>query len=183
MREVALYDPNRKPASWMELIQPPQYAVFFSEVESGVELTSDGRHLGPGMTHSCLIFDSLEEAEKYCRQKIEDIPKLRCDVFDSSGRVNSPVATLVGGRYQGRLQSPAKSTRMMQWAFLSMAASLPLFWYTWHTRGEEWMAAFFGVQLVVVGLRLLHWGYGMKEELRHRKVQSDLRKQENVNRS
>ena len=34
-----------------------------------------------------------------------------------------------------------------------------------------------GVQLVLIGLRLLHWGYSMNEELRTRKAQSDLRKQ------
>ena len=67
---------------------------------------------------------------------------------------------------------------MMRWALLAMAASLPLFWYTWKTRGEGWIASLFGVQLILLGLRLLHWGYGMKEELRYRKAQSDLRKQQ-----
>lgn len=95
MREVALYDPNRKPASWMELIQPTQYAVFFRDVETGSALTCDGRHLDPRMIGSCLIFDSLAETEQYCRQKIEHIPNLRCEVFDSHGRVNPPARTSV----------------------------------------------------------------------------------------
>ena len=33
------------------------------------------------------------------------------------------------------------------------------------------------VEFIVIGLRLLHWGYSMNEELRTRKAQSDLRKQ------
>ena len=66
----------------------------------------------------------------------------------------------------------------MRWAILTMAASLPLFWYTWKTRSEAWITSIFGGQLVLLGLRLLHWGYGMKEELRYRKAQSDLRKQQ-----
>ncbi|MBI3476642.1 MAG: hypothetical protein HY010_12995 [Acidobacteria bacterium] len=180
MREVALYDPNREPASWMEMIQPTQYAVFLCDTENRTELTSDGHSLGPGMTRSCLIFDSLDEAEQYCRRTIADIPRLRCDVFDSRGRVNPPVATFVDPQFEGSLDSEAKATRMIRWACLLIAASLPLFWYTWRTRGEGWVGAFFGVQFVFVALRLLHWGYSMKEELRNRKVQSDLRKQQNV---
>ena len=54
---------------------------------------------------------------------------------------------------------------MMRWAFVAMAGSFPLFWYTWKTRGEGWIASLFGIQLVLLGLRLLHWGYSMKEEL------------------
>jgi hypothetical protein len=180
VHEVALYDPDRKPTSWMEVIQPTQYAVFLCDVETGAEMTSDGHYLDPGMMRSCLIFDSLEETEQYCRRKIEGIPNLRCEVFDSHGRANPPVATFVGQRYEDRLESQAKAERMMRWAFLSLAASFPLFWYTWKTRGEGWIASFFGVQLVLVGLRLLHFGYSMKEELRYRKAQSDLRKQQNA---
>ena len=67
MQEVALYDPNRKPAGWRGVILPSQYAVFLSDVETETELTSDGSYLGPGMPSSCLIFDSLEETERYCR--------------------------------------------------------------------------------------------------------------------
>jgi hypothetical protein len=180
VQEVRFYDPNRKSASWMEVIQPTQYAVFFCDVETGADLTSDGHYLDPGMMHSCLIFDSLEETEQYCRRKIEGIPNLRCDVFDSHGRANPPVATFVSQQYEDRLESQAKAERMMRWAFVLIAASFPLFWYTWKTRGEGWLAIFFGIQLIFIGLRLLHWGYSTKEELRYRKTQADLRKQQSA---
>jgi len=120
VQEVALYDPNRKPASWMEVIQPMQYAVLFRDVETGAELTSDGHYLDTGMMRSCLIFDSLEEAEQYCRRRVEDIPNLRCDVFDSHGRANPPVATFVSQRYEDRLESQAKAGRMMRWPFFRL---------------------------------------------------------------
>jgi hypothetical protein len=178
VQELALYNPNRKPASWMELIRPTQYAVFVCDVESGVELTADGRYLDPGMPRTCLLVDSLEEAEQFCRAKIAAIPNLRCEVFDSQGRANPPVATFVSPRYEHKLESPAKASRMMRWAYLVIAASFPLFWYTWKTRGEGWLASFFGMQLAFAGLRLLHWGYSMKEELRYRNTQSDLRRQQ-----
>ena len=183
VREVALYDPNRKPASWMEVIQPTEYAVFFRDVETGAQLTCDGHLVDPAMPGSCLIFDSLEEAEQYCRRKIESTPDLQCEVFDSHGRANPPVATFVDKRHEGRLESHAQAIRKMRWGYLLLAASIPLFWYTWKTRGEGWMAAFFGIQFALAGLRFLHWGYSMKEELLSREAQSKLRKQENATRS
>jgi hypothetical protein len=180
VEEVALYDRKSKPASWMEIIQPGQYAVFLRDVKTGAPLTCDGCYLDRETGGSCLIFDSVEETEQYCRRKVEGIPNLRCDVFDSYGRANPPVATFVNQRYENRLDSEAKSGPMMRWALLMIAASFPLFWYTWKTRAEGWIASFFGIQLVVLGLRLLYWGFGMKEELRYRKAQSDLRKQQSA---
>jgi hypothetical protein len=150
---------------------------FLSDVETEAELTSDGSYLGPGMLSSCLIFDSLEETEQYCRRRVEDIPRLRCDVFDSQGKAQPPLATFVNQRHEHKLESPAKASRLMRWSLLPMAASLPLFWYTWKTRGEGWIASLFGIQFIFAGLRLLHWGYSMKEELGSRQARSELLRQ------
>jgi hypothetical protein len=180
VQEIAVYDRKRKPSSWMELIRPTQYAVFFSDAKSGAEMSSSGQHLDLGDERRCAIFDSLEEAEKFCRQKVEQIPKLRCDLFDSHGRANPPVATFVNPLHQNRLDSPAKAQRMMRWGLVGVAASLPLFGLAWESKGEWWLAAFFGLQLAFFGLRLLHWGYGMKEELRIRARQTTLRAQQNA---
>jgi hypothetical protein len=180
VQEIAVYDRNRKPSNWMELIKPKQYAVFLSDAETGAEMTSDGRYLDLEDVRRCLIFDSLPEAEQFCWQKIEKIPNLRCEVFDSHGRANPPVTILVNPLHQHKLDSPTKARRMMRWGFVGVAASLLLFGIAWVRKGEWWIAAFFGVQLAFFGLRLLHWGYGMKEELRNRARQSILRAQQNA---
>ena len=178
MQEVALYDPNRKPASWMEIIQPGQYAAFLSDIETGAEMTGDGTYFGSGTIRCCLLFNSLEEAENYCGAKVEKFPNLRCDLFDSHGRANPPVATFANRRHRRKLDTLAESRRLMSWGVVAIAASLPLFWWAWARQGEAWIAAFFGLQLVVAGLRVLHWGYSLGEEVRYQKMQSDLRKQQ-----
>lgn len=178
MQEVALYEPNRKPASWMEIIQPGQYAAFLSDIETGAEMTGDGHYFDAGRIRSCLLFDSLEEAEQHCQREVEDFPNLRFDVFDSHGRANPPVATFANYRHQRRLDSAAESRRLMRWGWVAIVASLPLFWFAWARQGEAWIAIFFGMQLLFAGLRVLHWGYSLGEELRFQKAQSDLRKQQ-----
>jgi hypothetical protein len=162
----------------MEIIQPGQYATFLSDIETGVEMTHDGSYFAASALSFCLLFDSLEEAEQYCCAKVEDFPNLRCDVFDSHGRANPPVATFANRRHRRKLDSPAESRRLMRWGAVAIAASLPLFCFAWARRGEAWIAAFFGMQLVFAGLRVLHWGYSVGEALRYEKAQSDLRKQQ-----
>lgn len=180
MQEIAIYDRSRKPSNWMDLIQPTQYAVFLRDAETGAEMISNGRYPEPGDVHSCLIFDSLTEAQQFCRQKVEQIPKLRCDLFDSHGRANPPVTIIVNSLHQHRLDSPPKAQRMIRWGLVGVAASVPLFALALTHQGEWWIAAFFGVQLAFFGLRLLQWGYGMKEELLNRARQSTLRAQQSA---
>jgi hypothetical protein len=162
----------------MEIVQPGQYAAFLSDVETGAEMTGDGGYIASGTIGCCLLFDSLEEAERYSRAKVEDLPHLRCDIFDSHGRANPPVAAFVNRRHLRKLDSPAESRRLMRWGAVAIAASLLLFWFALARRGEAWMAAFFGVQLLIAGLRVLHWGYSVGEAARYEKTQSDLRKQQ-----
>ncbi len=178
MQEVALYDPSRKPGSWMEIIQPGQYAAFLSDIETGAEMRGDGSYVDAGTVGCCLLFDSLEEAERYCCAKVEDFPNLRCDVFDSHGRANPPVAIFANRRHRRKLDSPAEARRLMGWGVIAIAASFPLFWFAWARRGEAWIAAFFGMQLFIAGLRVLHWGYSVEEGLRYEKAESDRRKQQ-----
>ena len=180
MQEVTLYDRSRKPSSWMEIIRPGQYAAFFSDVETGTEMSPAGVYLAPGMTHSCLIFDSLTEAANYCRQRVEEVNGLQCDVFDSQGRANPPVAVFVHKRYETKLDSEAKANRMMWWSVVVIASSLPWFWFTWRSHGESWWLSFFGLQIVLIGMRLLHWGYSLLEEVRYRESQADQRAQQNA---
>jgi len=132
------------------VIQPTQYAVFLSDVETGVELTSAGRYLAPGMRSSCLIFDSLEETEQYCRSKVQGIPNLRCEVFDSHGKANPPVATFVGHMEQAG--ESGQAGRMMRWP-LSDCAVVPLFWSTWEDPRGRVDRFFVGIQLILAGLR------------------------------
>ena len=62
MQELRLYDPDRRPRAWTDIIRPGQYAVFHSDLRTDVEKRPDGRFLLPGEESSCLLFDSLAGA-------------------------------------------------------------------------------------------------------------------------
>jgi len=138
----------------MDLIRPGQYAAFFRDIHIGAEVTEAGAPLSSGEPPSCMIFDLFPEASDYCQRKVSQVSALRCDIFDSHGRVNPPVASFVNKVHSHKLDSPGKFRRMILIGFVPIAVSLPLFWFTWSRGADTWLAAFFGVQLVLLGLRL-----------------------------
>jgi hypothetical protein len=126
MQPLKLYDPGRRPADWKDIIRPGQCAVFHSDLNTDVEKRSDGRFLAPGEESTCLVFDSLHEAETYCETKVAEIPSLRCDIYDHMGKGKPPALTYVN---QAHLKAPRKHAR---WGWLLIAGSGLCFWADWH---------------------------------------------------
>ena len=169
MQHIALYDPNRRPASWRQLIQADDYVVFLTDVDQAFELGIDGERLPAGVPSSCLLFGSLEEAECWCRAKVEETPALRCEIYDSKGKAKLPLRVVVNGRIAaGRSDSNQGGRRLIFWGVVSMLGSVPLFVWDWKTEGTLLVPTFLGINLIVLGLRLLSWGAGTLESNRGR---------------
>ncbi|HET6841429.1 MAG TPA: hypothetical protein VFK06_07045 [Candidatus Angelobacter sp.] len=160
MQELKLYDPTRKPSDWTDLVHSGQYAVFHTDVRSDTEKKPDGSFLGADEDSTCLVFDSLAEAEAYCEAKVERISNLRCDIYDHTGKSKQPMLTYVNKAY---LNSPRKYAI---WGWVAIAASLPCFWIEWHWHGTLVVPMIVGFNLVFAGLRMVHWGVGGVEKRR-----------------
>lgn len=160
MQELKLYDPTRKPSDWTDLVHSGQYAVFHTDVQSDTEKKPDGRFLALGEESTCLVFDSLAEAEAYCEAKVEQISNLRCDIYDHTGKSKQPMLTYVNKAY---LNSPRKYAI---WGWIMVAGSLPCFWIEWHWHGTLVVPMIVGFNLVFAGLRMVHWGVGGVEKRR-----------------
>jgi hypothetical protein len=160
MQQLKLYDPARKPAEWTGLVHAGQFAVFHSDVATDIERSADGHYLQPGEDSTCLVFDSLAEAEAYCEAKVEQIPNLRCDIYDHTGKSKPPLLT-----YVNKIHLKASSTRA-KWGWALIAASLPCFWIAWVHHGTSVISLVVGLNLLSGGLRLIYWGKGGIEKRR-----------------
>lgn len=163
MQEILLYDPERRPANWTDLLHQGQYAVFFSDLATDIEKNSAGRYLQPGEQSTCLIFDSLPEAEAYCEARVENLSRLRCDIYDHRGKSGPPLLTYV---HQAQLKTPRKFVR---WGFVLIAASAVSFWIEWRRGSGLGLGLIIGINLVFAGLRLIYWGAGGPEKRRSRR--------------
>lgn len=175
MREILVYDHSRVPASWMELIRPGEYAVFLSDAESCAPLTSDGLAVGPIAKCRCLLFESFAEAEAYSREAVQKFRRMKCTVFDSTGRANHPLAVFVNPEFAHVLDTKERAVHLMKWSIPFFAASVLLIGYAWWS--SRWEPIFFSVSALTIGLRILHWGYSLKEEIGYRQKQIALRLQ------
>ena len=168
MRQVLLYDPKRRPAEWTALIQAEEYCVFLSEAASGVPLAVDGSPLDSASENFCLIFGSLADAEEYCKAAIERVPSMQCEVFDSAGRMNPALRVFVSPAFAHTIDSETGAQRLIRFGFVALALSLPLFWWGWKSTADgSWLWVVLGINAVVMGLRFIQWGHGVKERLRH----------------
>jgi hypothetical protein len=160
MQVLKLYDPTRKPTEWTGLVHSGQFAVFHSDVATDVERAADGHYLQSGEDSTCLVFDSLADAEEYCEMKVNQIPSLRCDIYDHTGKSKPPMLTYVNKIH---LKAPSKRAK---WGWVLVAASLPCFWIEWHWGNTLVIPMVVGVNLVFAGLRLVYWGKGSAEKRR-----------------
>jgi len=169
LQKVALYDPRRRPANWMQIIQPGQYAVFHKDARTEIETNSEGAYLPSGEPSTCLIFDSLEEAKKYCELRVQQFSNLRCEIYDHAGKARLPAAIVLNPALAGSLEeSPANSKRKIIMGIALMLLSLPLFFWDWKFNWSLILPTLIGLNLIFFGFRIAFWGIGMLERSKAR---------------
>src|SRR5262245_13375644 len=122
MIALRLFDPSRTPPNWTEIIRPGQFVAFAKTVETGAPCDAEGRPFPGVEAVTCLLFDSLSEAETYCTQQIKHAPDVRFEVFDSSGRANPPLLIIVHPSKVARLEGNSRGMRLRLWGAMSLLA-------------------------------------------------------------
>jgi hypothetical protein len=162
MRELKLFDPARRPPNWLGHIREGEYALFFKDLKSGSELKADG---SVPAESSCLIFDSLDEALDFAQARVDAMPALRADIYDHEGKANPPVASIVH-QSQSRENSEATGWKRIWFGIALLPIGVPLILYDWRHDWVRIWPAFFGIQIVAAGVRLVVWGSGTIENSR-----------------
>jgi len=163
VREVKLFDPERRPPNWMGHIREGEYALFFKDANSGEQRKADG-NLATDST--CLIAASIDEALDLAQARVDVSPSLRCDIYDSRGKANPPVASIVHQYHKGQENTEAVGWKRIRWGMVLIPIGAPMILYDWHRDWALIWPAFFGIQVVAAGARMLIWGMGTIENSR-----------------
>jgi len=163
MRELKLFDPERHPPNWMGHIHEGEYALFFKDANSGEERSADG---SLPKESTCLIAATLDEALDFAQARVEASPPLRCDIYDSQGKANPPVASIVHQDRKGQENTEAMGWKRIRWGMVLLPIGAPMILYDWHRDWALIWPAFFGIQIVAAGARMLIWGLGTIENSR-----------------
>ena len=156
MPTVRLYDRAREPQGWMQIIRPAEFAAFATPADSGAVCDADGV-VTSTEDASCLIFETLSEAEACCRQRVDRIPNLRFDILDAAGLRRPPLFTIVHPSRAAALDgSPSKVRRNTYAAIALFAIGPPLIWYDWaYYDGVMVVPTIVGINAMLIAVRLL----------------------------
>jgi hypothetical protein len=173
MQRVAIYDPKRVPKNWVELLRSGQFAVFLRGVFTSVELDHQGTLVADDAAQCCFIFDSLADAKQFCLEVVERAEHVQCEIYDERGMAIEPLFRIVNKRHQHRIGTKPHRSLMLG-GVLSMALSAPLFWFDWLSSGARMWPTIFGINILFLGVRLLHIGYSELEHLRQQETEQAL---------
>ena len=175
MEVLRLFDPDRRPPNWSDIIRPGQFVAFSSDADSGGPTGADGRPFDSATAATCVVFDSLSEARQFCEGRVVAIPSVRFEIFDARGRVEEPLVVVVSPSRAGALESSARSTRRRKWAaVVLLAASGPLIAYDyWTAGGALVLPTFLGISMALAAVRLLFMNLAVREVERARQARLD----------
>lgn len=93
MREVRVYDEHRA-AVWFDSLGPDEAALFYVDAKTGQNRNQYGRRITAYWDRTCLVFESLDDAERFAANAVREVPTLACRVFTREGGPDQPAKTV-----------------------------------------------------------------------------------------
>ena len=154
----------------MQIIRPTEFAAFATLADSGIVCDADGEPTN-GEDDSCIIFETLPEAEAFCRERVAQIPRLRFEIMDAAGRHRPPLFTIVHPSRAAALEgSPGKIRRNRYAAVALLAVGPPLIWFDWaFYDGVMVVPTIVGINAVLIAVRLLIMNFSFASDERARR--------------
>lgn len=174
MQALRVYDPERRPSNWTDIIRAGQFVAFAKQFDSGAPCDAAGATFASPEDVTCLIFDSLPAAETFCRACVEDAPGVRFDLFDSGGRAHPPLLTIVHPSRTAALEGNPRTTRLNTWGAIALIIAAPiLFWIDWaRYDGLLILPTILGINFLLIAARLfqLNGAYASAEKSRRERL-------------
>ena len=174
MIALRLYDRSRTPSSWTEIIRAGQFVAFAKTFDTGAPCDADGKPFARVEDVSCFLFDSLADANGFCRDRVTHTPNVRFEIFDSAGRKEPPLVVIVHPSKQEQLEGNPRGMRLRtQGAIALFSVAAVSFWYDFqHGPGVQIFPTLLGINLVVVAARLLqlNGSYAHVERVRKQRL-------------
>jgi hypothetical protein len=165
------FDPHRRPTSWTEIVRPDQLAVFAKSAGTDAACDADGQRFASTDEATLVLFDSLDEARDFCEGRVAANPAIRFDVYDSEGKANPPLLTIVSETHASTLEThPAalKRRRLTALGLISGAAICIVGGIVTDEDGTFVLPFVVGICLFVAGGRLLLMNLGIRDAERKR---------------
>lgn len=150
----------------MQIVRPGQVVIFAKDLDGGTPCDIDGRPFADPAQATCVICDSLAEAQAAAETALANAPAMRIDIFDADGRAKPPLVTLLHpSRARDAETHPLvlRKRQLIAWALIVAGIPLIVFAYLEHERREIILPAFVGINMLLAAGRLLWFNLGVRE--------------------
>ena len=149
---MLLFDPDAKPQSWNERLQPNEFAVLYYGPRDAQPLAVEGVDAVPDAPF-CTVFPTLDDAEGHAREQVRRNPELECRIYDETGLGGPPLREISGLRHKKESEI---SPRFRRWGgSVLFGGGLALVVYDWSQDFSLTWPATIGLRLLPAGLVLL----------------------------
>ena len=180
--EIRLFDPERSPKDWTDVIRPDQCAVFLRHQESSIPLSISGRPFAEADAGTCIVFDRIDHAQSFCETKVREFPHLCCEIFDKEGRAHPPLLVITHPDRAHQEDAGPVWSRRRKWiaaALVAAAGGLLLF----NLRGENTLATLLAFNCIALAMRFLFWDFGVKHRVNNARVRLEAHRMSARNRN
>jgi hypothetical protein len=158
-----LYDRDRTPAHWTQIVRQDQYVVFICDARSQAPRDAEGRPFctvdGVETGPCAALCEDAAEAGDFARGVVSRHPELCCAIYDSGGKSRPPVEVIydpgvrdryVGSAHGRRLAVRGAALASVGIAMVAIDAS----------RGLAWIWGYvIGLKCVLIGGSFLIRGF------------------------
>ena len=173
--EIRLFDPQRNPPDWTDLMRPTDCAVFLRNQATSASLGTDGQPFRKLADTTCIVFDRLDEVQRFCESRVQALPHLRCEIYDAQGLADAPLLVIIHPDRQRKEEAGSFWSRRRKLIACTFSlVAVPLFWLGMRQSNSSDLETFLAFSCIFTALRFIYWDFGLKhrEQERQRRLES-----------
>ncbi len=154
-------------------MQAHQFAAFAKNMDMAVSCDADGRPFADSAAATCIVFDSIAEAQAFCQAAAAKTPAVRFEIFDAAGRARPPLLTIVDPSRVTTLETDPRMLhrrRIIAWSLIAGSVPVLLLAYSLKDGGHQIFAGLVGINMLIAALRILWFNLGVRETERAREA-------------
>ena len=169
MQVLRIYDPQRQPPDWTDIVRADQFVAFAKRADGGAPCDADGRPFATPADATCLLFDTVQDARAFCEARVQASGEVAFEIYDGAGRVNPPLlVVLAPSRRNAADNSPHAMGLRFRAAVALTAGAVLLFWLDYVREGVHFVLSVIGVHLMVAAGRLAMMNNSVRQSERVR---------------
>jgi hypothetical protein len=159
VESIRIYDPERKPQHWNLGMKDSQFAVFHYDYQTGTWRTAQGTYSKSPEEETVLLFDSLAEAEAYCREQVEKVPSVFCRIYDRRGTAEGEVKAIYSRKIAAKILGPKAARKKLTHGALLLLASGLCVLVDWRLGGPVILGVVVGSKFLTSGIMRVVEGF------------------------